>query len=146
MLTAALVIGGAGEALSAPKKKRVRTPAAPITQGFNVPVDADGVPIIMKGYRSPPRPRIQEPEQRADRRVRIPRGSSTYIPPPVPSPTAGPTPQEILGSRTVQPYNPPPINSFGDRVIDAIHAFPLQRGLGNNPNDLQQFIRQRANQ
>jgi hypothetical protein len=43
-------------------------------------------------------------------------------------------------------YRPPPINSFGDRVIDAIHAYPLEKGLGNNPADQQMFIRQRANQ
>ncbi len=29
---------------------------------------------------------------------------------------------------------------------NAIHAYPLEKGIGNNPIDQQQFIRQRANQ
>jgi len=43
-------------------------------------------------------------------------------------------------------YQPRQINSFGDRVTNAIHAYPLQRSLGNNPVNEQMFIRQRANQ
>jgi hypothetical protein len=43
-------------------------------------------------------------------------------------------------------YQPRPINSFGDRVTNAIHAYPLQRSLGNNPVNEQMFIRQRADQ
>jgi hypothetical protein len=59
--------------------------------GQLVPVDRDGTPIIMQGYRSRAmtrdRPKeSKEPMQRADRPVKIPRGSSTYIPPPSPSP------------------------------------------------------------
>ena len=118
--------------------------------GGLVPME-NGVPVIMKGYHPPPAaPAESEAQRRADRNVKIPRGSSSYIdiPPVNPSPYRGPSPQEIIrqGQQAIQPYNPPPINSFGDRVTNAIHAFPLERGIGNNPNDLQSFIRQRANQ
>ena len=44
------------------------------------------------------------------------------------------------------PYKPPPITTFSDRVNSAIHAYPLQKGIGNNPTDQQEFIRQRLNQ
>ena len=42
-------------------------------------------------------------------------------------------------------YTPPPITSFGDRARDAIHSYPLQKGIGNNPTDMQMYIRQNAN-
>jgi hypothetical protein len=45
----------------------------------------------------------------------------------------------------VQPYQPPPIASFGDRATNAIHSYPLQNGIGNNPTDLPSYIRQNAN-
>ena len=46
-------------------------------------------------------------------------------------------------SRAVQP---PPITTFSDRVNSAIQAYPLEKGIGNNPTDQQMFIRQRINQ
>ena len=122
-----------------------------VDHGHLVPVDRSGTPIIMQGYRSPTmmrdgnaEPETIEPKRQAQRPVKIPRGSSTYIPPPVPSPYSAnspPAPQP-----TVQPYNPPPITTFSDRVNSAIQAYPLERGIGNNPLDQQQFIRQRLNQ
>jgi hypothetical protein len=45
----------------------------------------------------------------------------------------------------VQPYKPPPINTFGDRVTNCIHSCPLNAGIGNNPRDQQSYIRQCAN-
>jgi hypothetical protein len=42
-------------------------------------------------------------------------------------------------------YTPPPITSYGDRTRDAIHSYPLQKGIGNNPTDMQMYIRQNAN-
>ena len=110
--------------------------------------DEDGTPIIMQGYR--PRkltPEDAAPAQRAERPARIPRGSSTYIPPPVPSPySPNSPPARALTQPAVQPYNPPPITTFSDKVTGAIHDYPLQKGIGNNPVDQQQFIRQRLNQ
>ena len=116
--------------------------------GHLVPVDRDGTPIIMQGYRSPRMMRDgEEPKRQAQRPVKIPRGSSTYIPPSVPSPySPNSPPAQALTQPTVQPYNPPPITTFSDRVNSAIQAYPLERGIGNNPLDQQQFIRQRLNQ
>src|SRR6185295_11323316 len=115
--------------------------------GNLVPME-NGTPVIMKDYH-PPRLTTEEaqPEQRADRPIRIPRGSSTYIPPPNPSPySRSSLPAAALTQPAPAPYQPPPINTFSDRVTGAIHAYPLEKGIGNNPIDQQQFIRQRANQ
>ena len=147
---AGLLAAGSADAASRHKKHQTRVATRSSAEaafwGGLLPME-NGVPVIMKGYHAP---KAQpEPQKRTDRPVHIPRGSSSFvdIPPVNPSPNRGPTPQDILRQgQAVQPYNPPPINSFGDRATNAIHDFPLQRGLGNNPNDLQSFIRQRANQ
>jgi hypothetical protein len=110
-------------------------------------LDSSGTPIIMKGYRSAPAEKNPDDTPRSSRQaskpVRIPRGSSTYIPPPVPSPTGSRV--GVATGQTVQPYNPPPITTFGDRVNNAIQSYPLQNGLGNNPTDMQMYIRQNSN-
>jgi len=72
--------------------------------------------------------------------VRIPRGSGGYV-----APAALPEARPLSTPQIVQPYNPPRITTFGDRVNSAIQDYPLQKGIGNNPVDQQQFIRQRAN-
>jgi hypothetical protein len=156
-LAAVIAAGAFDAALAAKKKGRAadRPPASEYEQrkrGFdhdlNIRTDANGVPIIMRGFDSSQGRRTAtapeaEPRLRPDRPR--PRGSGTYIPSPVPSPNAGPSPQEILGRQTVQPYKPPPINTFGDRVTNCIHSFPLNAGIGNNPRDQQSYIRQCAN-
>jgi hypothetical protein len=157
-LAAVFALGALDAASARPKKKHHAKPRATSSErwlraaepGHLVPVDRSGTPIIMQGYRSPAmmrdggvEPERTEPKRQARRPVKIPRGSSTYIPPPVPSPysvNSPPAPQP-----TVQPYNPPPITTFSDRVNSAIQAYPLERGIGNNPTDQQQFIRQRLN-
>ncbi|MBX9840571.1 MAG: hypothetical protein K2Z80_02055 [Xanthobacteraceae bacterium] len=158
---AAVIAAGTLDTASAAKKKRTYThrDRAPVSdqeqrkrdfdRDLGIRTDADGTPIIMRGYGSRTKtvramvPEAAAPGLRTDRPR--PYGSSTYIPPPVPSPNAGPTPQEIIGQQTVRPYMPPPINTFGDRVTNCIHSFPLNRGLGNNPLDQQMYIRQCAN-
>ena len=55
-------------------------------------------------------------------------------------------PAAALTQPVPQPYKPPPITTFSDRVNSAIQAYPLEKGIGNNPIDQQQFIRQRVNQ
>ena len=161
---AALMVLGTLDAASA-RKKKVRAKPQPTASenqprhvpGQLVPVDRDGTPIIMQGYRSPSMMRRdkelnepsepKEPTQRADRPVKIPRGSSTYIPPPSPSPySVNSPPAAALTQPAPQPYKPPPITTFSDRVNSAIQAYPFEKGLGNNPIDQQQFIRQRLNQ
>jgi hypothetical protein len=154
---AALMVLGTLDAASA-RKKKVRANPQPTASenrlrqapGQLLPVDRDGTPIIMQGYRAPAMTRdkeIKEPVQRADRPIKIPRGSSTYIPPPSPSPySVNSPPAAALTQPVPQPYKPPPITTFSDRVNSAIQAYPLEKGLGNNPIDQQQFIRQRLNQ
>ena len=118
--------------------------------GQLVPVDRDGTPIIMQGYRSPSMMRRDkglepiQPMQRADRPIRIPRGSSTYIPPPNPTPysSSNSNPPAALTQLPPAPYQPAPITTFSDKVNNAIHAYPLEKGIGNNPINQQEFIRQ----
>ena len=147
------LLGGLDMASARPKKYLAKRPAATyitrdltVTRDQSLPVTRDGTPIIMQGYNPDPS-RGKAPRQRADRPVRIPRGSSTYIPPINPSPySSNSPPAPALTQPAPVPYQPPKITTFGDRVNDAIHAYPLERGIGNNPVDQQQFIRQRANQ
>ena len=159
---AALMALGTFDTASARKKKARTTPqptagesSSRYIPGQLVPVDRDGTPIIMQGYRSPSMMRrnkgldeLQEPTRRADRPIRIPRGSSTYIPPPNPSPysSVNSNPPAALTQPAPAPYQPTPITTFSDKVNSAIQAYPLQKGIGNNPIDQQQFIRQRVNQ
>ncbi len=150
-VAAVLALGTFDAAFAGPKKKpRLKQQRPPIVKQQRPAVqtfqrDIDGTPIIMQGYGA--RRAVREeslPAQRGERPVAIPRGSSTYIPPPVPSPYTGPPSPSLL-----QPgpgvYNPPPINSFGDRVTNCIHSAPLNAGVGNNPTDRQMYIRQCAN-
>lgn len=72
--------------------------------------------------------------------VSIPAGGGDYVSPQLPSdpPSTGTPP-------VVQPYKPPSITTFSDRVSGAIQSYPLQRGIGNNPTNMQEYIRQKAN-
>jgi hypothetical protein len=148
-----LALSASEEAFAARKKTQVKRTYTPeIARG------ADGTPIIMRGYRRPPAVSIMtdepgagrvtdQPSRKAERRRGYRRGSSgAYIPPPLPSPSSSSLPAPALVQPAPQVYRPPPITTFSDKVNNAIHDFPLQRGIGNNPNDLQSFIRQRANQ
>ena len=159
-LAALMVLGTLDSAAARKNKARAQSQSTASEKwlrhvpGQLVPVDRAGTPIIMQGYRSPAMTRddkaLKEPDgatQRADRPVKTPRGSSTYIPPPNPSPySSNSLPATALTQPTVQPYKPPPITTFSDKVNSAIQAYPLERGIGNNPIDRQQFIRQRINQ
>jgi hypothetical protein len=146
---AAVVAAAYGDAaLAKAKKHRTSHTTTKSSGNPGVKRDYDGTPIIMQGY-NPRRtaPADAVPQQRADRPVKTPRGSSTYISPSVPSPNAlNSPPARALTQPMVQPYNPPPITTYGDRVTGAIHSYPLDKGIGNNPVDQQMFIRQRANQ
>ncbi len=154
---AAAVTLSAFDADARPRKQRVKRPTAPLSHELVVRRDLDGTPIIMQGSTrsrvrtgdsaGPLRPGEEAVksgrEKQVERPVRV-RGSSTYIPPPVPSPSAGP-PAPALMQPAPEPYKPPPINTYGDRVTNCIHSYPLNRGIGNNPTDQQAYIRQCAN-
>ena len=162
VLAALLMVGSSDAAFAARKKHRTvlhRTVVSDQEQrkrdfdrDLGIQYDANGTPIIMKGFGTPVKRRAsppsavpdeEQPKLRADRPR--PRGSSTYIPPVNPSPNAGPTPQQLLNQPAPQVYKPPPINTFSDRVTNCIHSYPLNAGVGNNPRDQQSYIRQCAN-
>jgi hypothetical protein len=138
------------------KKHRVHhyATATEASSGFwsnLVPTARDGTPIIMKGYRAPAvrhDDEMDKPRQRADRPVHIPRGSSSYIdiPPVNPSPNSpNSPPARALLQPPPEPYKPPPITTYSDRVTNCIHSYPLNAGRGNNPTDQQSYVRQCAN-
>jgi hypothetical protein len=110
--------------------------------------DYHGAPIIMQGLKQTENRPSEETKAAAPakRPRQTPRGSGGYIPPPVPSPS-GPNspPPAVLLQPPPQPYKPPPIKSFSDRVIDCTHSYPLNKGIRNNPTDQQMYIRQCAN-
>ncbi len=159
-LAAVLMAASTDAAFASRKKHRTISRDAAVSdqqqrkRGFDrdlgLQYDEDGTPIIMKGYGSRTKrgepssvaPNEDKPKLRADRPR--PRGSST-IPPVNQSLNPGPTPQQLLNQQTVQPYKPPPINTFGDRVTNCIHSYPLNAGIGNNPRDRQSYVRQCAN-
>ena len=155
----ALAMLDAAEARS--NKPRVkRTPIAVPT----VLRDHDGTPIITKNRhptygiadimqvekqrpaRAAPLAHVVPPAHVA-RPVTVPRGSSTYVPSPVPSPNSpsSPPPAVLLQPPLPAVYPPPAANSFNDRVINCIHSAPLNTGVGNNPANSQANIRQCAN-
>jgi hypothetical protein len=43
------------------------------------------------------------------------------------------------------PYNPPVVNSPSERVIQSDQSFQLNRGVGNNPTNRDEYVRQQLN-
>lgn len=153
-LAAVLTVGTTDAAFARKKHRTVRHDTAvsdtdqrkrDFDRSIGLQYDANGVPILIKGYSSVPKGRVspsavateEQSKLRADRPV--PRGSGGYVAPVLPS-SRDPVPPPM-----VQPYNPPKINTFSDRVTNCIHSFPLNAGIGNNPRDQQAYIRQCAN-
>jgi hypothetical protein len=144
----ALAVGlcacGAEQALARSKKQTADPPVPSIT------MDDSGTPIIMQGLaieRARKRPGTadeDQPKQRVERPITIRRGSSAYVPPPVPSPSGGP-PSPTLLRPQVTPYQPPAINSFSDRVIGCNQSFTFNAGVGNNPPNRDAYVRSCAN-
>jgi hypothetical protein len=67
-------------------------------------------------------------KERAERPSTIPRGSGTSMPPvPACRRQSCPSPLRVSANRRQ-------LNCFSDRVTQRIHSFPLNAGLGNNPN------------
>jgi hypothetical protein len=147
ILAAVLMLGAIDAAAARHKKHSVRQQDSSGFWSGLVPTDRDGNPIIIQGYRPSKAKRDEAPRrQRADRPVRIPRGSSTYITPVNPSPNSPNSPPAAALTRPVpQPVQPPPVNTYGDRVTNCIHSYPLNAGVGNNPRDQQSYVRQCAN-
>jgi hypothetical protein len=135
-----------------------RTRKAPKKEAPSIVRDLDGTPIIMQGYRSPrvrsngeagTFPDESRPDnQRTERARTVRRGSSSFtgIPPVNPSPNSSNSPPAgVLTKPAPELYRPPPITTYGDRVTNCIHSFPLNAGIGNNPTNQQSYVRQCAN-
>jgi hypothetical protein len=43
------------------------------------------------------------------------------------------------------PYNPPALNSPSDRAIQSDQSFGLNRGIGNNPTNRDEYTREQLN-
>ena len=143
---AILVVATLDAAAARHRKHQVRTGSAEAAFWSELVPMENGVPVIMKGYHPPGLTPEAQPRQRADRPVRIPRGSSTYIPPPNPSPySSNSPPAAALTQPAPAPYQPPKINTFSDRVTNCTQSYTFNRGIGNNPTDQQSYIRQCAN-
>ena len=124
------------------KHRPVRPPTVP-----SIMVDEAGTPIIMQGLERPKRV-IQGrryTSKQAERRVYIPRGSGTYIPPISSAGGLPRTPSLSVQPPAVTPYNPPPINNFSERVMQYNQSFPLNGGLGLNPTNRDAYIRYQLN-
>ena len=102
----------------------------------------------MRGLKINPAPGagrdVEPPKRSVDPMRSYPRSNSSYVPPPVPSPSGGPPAPSAL-QQGPGVYKPPPINSFSDRVTNCIHSFPLNAGIGNNPTERGAYVRQCAN-
>ena len=108
--------------------------------------DETGTPVIMQGLERPKRA-IRDrhhANKDAERPANISRGSATFIP-PVSSMQGLPRTPSLVQPPAVAPYNPPPINSPSDRVMQSNQSFQLNRGLGNNPTDRDAYVRYHLN-
>jgi hypothetical protein len=108
--------------------------------------DETGTPVIMQGLERP-KTTIGDrhhTNKHAERPVKIPRGSATFIP-PVSSVGSLPRTPLLAQPPAVAPYNPPPINSPSDRVMQSNQSFQFNRGLGNNPTGRDAYVRYRLN-
>ena len=101
----------------------------------SIPRDETGTPIIMQGLpkSSAGERHAKEPTARIGK---LPRGSAPSLLPS--GPTVGVAPRSLP---PVAPYQPPPINSFSDRVTQCNQSFPLNAGLGNNPTTRDAYVR-----
>jgi len=165
-LAAVLTVGTTDAAFAARKKHRTVRHDTTLSdtdarkRDFNrslgLEYDANGVPILIKGYSSVPKGRASQSavaDQDQLRRSKFqgklqdyprPYGSG-YVPSSLVPPNVGLVPQQNPGQQVVQPYNPPKLNTFSDRVSSCIQSFPLNGGIGNNPRNQQAYIRQCAN-
>jgi hypothetical protein len=129
---AVLVLGADATASARPKRQPVAERT--LTQSTT----CDGTPIIMQGMDCPRRPaRAGEQATKDAQRPRLTaRGSSgPYIPP------LQPTPSLALPQPSPTPYIPPPVNNPSERIKQLNESFPLNRGLGNNPTNRDDYIR-----
>src|SRR5262245_7494560 len=134
---AVLVLGTAATASARPKKQSAQSASTSATM-------CDGTPIIMQGMecsRRPVRVEAQEPAAERPPRPRLTaRGSSgAYVAPTLRAPSL------TLSQPSAGPYIPPPVNNPSERINQLNQSFPLNGGLGNNPNNRDAYIRYNFN-
>jgi hypothetical protein len=108
-------------------------------RSYDIMVEEGGKPLKKQERKA-----IESPDPDAKPRKKPepstrPRGSG-YVPP-----TGLPRTEAITVPQAPGVYTPPRVNSFGDRVINCNHSFPLNAGVGNNPTDRGGYVRQCAN-
>lgn len=116
----------------------------------SIMVDETQTPVIMQGLERPKkvnrgnRHTTKEANKPAERRVYIPRGSASFVPP---ASSTAPLPRTPLltQSPAAAPYNPPPISNPSERITQFNQSFPLNKGLGNNPTDRDGYVRYNFN-
>jgi len=104
--------------------------------------------MVEEGGKRPPKPRKVEDTERPATEKKPPKKAAKPVPRGsgyVPNMTLPRSEPARVAPPTVDVYRPPPINSFGDRVRNCIHSYPLNAGIGNNPTDQSAYIRQCAN-
>ena len=127
---AVLVLGADATASARPK----RQPSAERT--LTQITTCDGTPIIMQGMDCRPARRGEQATKGAQRPRLTARGSSgPYIAP------LQRTPSLALPQPSPSPYIPPPINNPSEQIKQLNESFPLNRGLGNNPTNRDDYIR-----
>jgi len=107
-------------------------------------------PVIMQGLERPKkanrgsRHTNKEANKEAERRVHIPRGSASFVPP---ASSTAPLPRTPLLTQpaAAAPYNPPPISNPSERITQFNQSFQFNRGLGNNPTDRDGYVRYNFN-
>jgi hypothetical protein len=137
-----LTLGAEQVSARSKKHRHVKPSSMP-----SIMVDESGTPIIMQGLERPKRAlrgrRYTNTE--GGRRVYIPRGSATFIPPVSSIGGLPRTPPLMVQPPAVAPYSPPPINNPSERVMQYNQSFPLNRGLGLNPTDRDSYVRYHLN-
>jgi hypothetical protein len=131
VVVAILALGAMGDADARQKEQRAKRSATPPLQ-----YDSSGTPSIMRGgdrgisiMRDENAPKGEAKE--AARPRKVPRGSSTYIPPPIPSPN--------IGRAAVAPATPGGLQAAADQQLrrprDRMRSFlPVERRHRQQPD------------
>lgn len=134
---AVLVFGTAATASARPKKQNAERTTTPVTM-------CGGTPIIMQGLDCSRRPARGEQQEQSTERPRRPRLSArgsggSYVP------SVQRAPSLTLTQPSPGPYIPPPVNNPSERLHQLNQSFPFNAGLGNNPTNLDAYIRYNMN-
>jgi hypothetical protein len=100
--------------------------------------NCDGTPVIMKGLdcrRHPLRGELQANRSRKRPRISSRGSSGPYVAP------LQRTPSLTLSQPSTGPYISPQVANPSERINQLNQSYPLNRGLGNNPINRDQYLR-----